>query len=126
MSASKLPTISVVVAVLNSADALSRCLKALAALKTERVFEVVVVDDGSTVDLNPVREAWAPQLCLQWVRFPENRGPAAARNEGIRLSRGEVVLFTDADCQPEPQWLESLTSPFSRSEVSGAKGVYRT
>jgi len=120
------PQVSVVVPVLNSSAALEACLEALAAQRTSRSFEVVVVDDGSTEDLAPVRDRSAGRLALTWARLPENRGPAQARNTGIERARGEIVLFTDADCRPEPDWLERLAAPFDDPAVSGTKGVYRT
>lgn len=41
----------------------------------------------------------------------------AARNEGIRQAQGSIVAFTDADCRPEPQWLEELVKPFEDEAV---------
>lgn len=46
----------------------------------------------------------------------------AARNTGIRAAVGEIVVFTDADCRPQPQWLESLIQPFIQPEVVIAIG----
>ncbi|RCK80506.1 MAG: Glycosyltransferase [Candidatus Ozemobacter sibiricus] len=118
--------VSVVVPVYNNPEGLTACLEALAAQQTARSFEVVVVDDASTVDLEPIRTAFSPRLSLQWQRLPRNSGPAAARNAGIQAARGELVLFTDGDCRPEPLWLEALARPFDDPAVRGAKGVYRT
>jgi glycosyltransferase involved in cell wall biosynthesis len=41
----------------------------------------------------------------------------AARNTGIRAATGEIIAFTDADCRPQPQWLESLIQPFINLDV---------
>ncbi|WP_413164730.1 glycosyltransferase [Capilliphycus salinus ALCB114379] len=41
----------------------------------------------------------------------------AARNQGIRIAQGEIVAFTDADCRPEPQWLEELIKPFEDPNI---------
>lgn len=118
--------VSVVVPVYNNPEGLTACLEALAVQQTARSFEVVVVDDASTVDLEPIRTAFTPRLSLQWHRLPRNSGPAAARNAGIQAARGELVLFTDGDCRPEPLWLDALARPFDDPAVRGAKGVYRT
>jgi GT2 family glycosyltransferase len=88
--------ISVVVPTRGRPDALARCL---AALEGQTVaVEVVVVED---------REA---------------KGPAWARNEGVRRARGEIVCFTDDDCEPEAGWAEALTVPILSGEAEAATG----
>ena len=117
---------SVVIPVLDDREGLTRCLEALVVQQTLFPFEVVVVDDGSTVDLEPVRSQFQNVLTLAWERLARNAGPATARNRGIERARGEIVLFTDADCRPDPDWVQRLCEPFSDPAVTGAKGVYRT
>ena len=56
----------------------------------------------------------------------QNAGPAAARNRGALEAQGAIILFTDDDCEPIPEWLESLLTPFKDPDVVAAKGVYRT
>ncbi|MEA5496801.1 glycosyltransferase [Limnoraphis robusta Tam1] len=41
----------------------------------------------------------------------------AARNQGIRIAQAEIVAFTDADCRPQPQWLEKLVKPFEDAAI---------
>ena len=53
-------------------------------------------------------------------------GAATARNRGAAAARGELLLFTDADCAPIPGWIEALRIPFTDPEVAGAKGAYLT
>jgi cellulose synthase/poly-beta-1,6-N-acetylglucosamine synthase-like glycosyltransferase len=55
-----------------------------------------------------------------------NAGPAAARNRGALESHGAIILFTDDDCVPTPDWLEAMLQQFQDLEVVGVKGVYRT
>ena len=49
-----------------------------------------------------------------------------ARNRGALEARGEIILFTDDDCVPMPDWMSSMVEPFEDPEVVGVKGVYRT
>ncbi len=55
-----------------------------------------------------------------------NGGPAAARNRGALEAQGAIILFTDDDCVPMPDWLDAMLEPFQDPEVIGVKGVYRT
>jgi len=114
--------VSVVIPAYNAEDTLGACLEALGAQSAppDR-YEVIVVDDGS--DDGTV--AVAREHGVRLVRQP-NAGPAAARNTGARAARGKILLFTDADCAPAPDWIERMTAPFDDPEVAGAKGVYRT
>ena len=65
-------------------------------------FEIIVVDDGSPEPILPS----LPDDRLRVVRHENNRGPAAARNTGIRAARGELVAFLDSDDLWLPQKLE--------------------
>jgi cellulose synthase/poly-beta-1,6-N-acetylglucosamine synthase-like glycosyltransferase len=55
-----------------------------------------------------------------------NRGPAAARNHGARTAKGEIIIFTDADCSPDRDWLRQMALPFQNDKTTGVKGAYRT
>lgn len=120
------PDVSVIIPVLNSSVPLRCCLEALGKQVTSRSFEVVVVDDGSQEDLSALRQEFSHCLDLRWERLAVNRGPASARNRGIAIATGEIILFTDADCRPGSDWVECLSAPFCDPNVSGAKGIYRT
>jgi len=89
---------------------LSGCLEALvkSCLPSEH-YEVIVVDDGSPSDVQAVAARFQNPCQLQYLR-QENRGPAAARNAGAAIARGEFLAFTDDDCRPDPTWLFRLES----------------
>ena len=91
------PKISVVVPVYNVENYIRNCLDAIAA-QTYPNLEIIVVDDASTDKSGKICEAYALQEPrLRVVHFSRNRGPSAARNEGIRLADGQFVSFVDAD-----------------------------
>ena len=96
---------SVIVPAYNAAGTLPACLHALLHQTIARdEYEVIVVDDGSTDGTGET----VPQSEVVLIR-QTHRGPAAARNGGIRVARGELLLFTDADCVPTPNWIEAMT-----------------
>jgi glycosyltransferase involved in cell wall biosynthesis len=100
--------VSVVVPTRNRPTALLRCLRALDAQEVQGEYEVVVVDDGSSVQCE------VPVVVTPWRRArlisTGPAGPAAARNRGLREANAPVVLFLDDDCEPRPDWCELLTS----------------
>lgn len=97
------PACTVVVPVRDDHEALATLVQALADQALERSrFDVVVADDGSRA--GPPTHLEDPP----WLRV--SGGPAggsfAARNRGARIAQGRVLAFTDADCRPDPDWLE--------------------
>jgi len=78
-------------------------------------WEVVIGDDGSTdgscADL--------PERFGSWVRVAPGppRNSYAARNRAVHNSRGGVLAFCDADCRPEPEWLERGLAALARTDV---------
>jgi glycosyltransferase involved in cell wall biosynthesis len=94
------PLVSVVLPTYNRAHSLARAMSSVLA-QTVRDLELIVVDDGSTDDTERVvAELAAADRRVRFVRRA-NGGPAAARNTGLRESRGEYVAFQDSD----DEWL---------------------
>jgi glycosyltransferase involved in cell wall biosynthesis len=114
--------ISVVVPTRDRPLALARCATALAAQDAAEL-EVVVVDDGSR-DRRAVAAALEPLPQARVVRSP-GRGPATARNLGAGAARGEVVCFTDDDCEPRPDWARVLAFAAARAAGGVAAGLTR-
>jgi GT2 family glycosyltransferase len=104
VAAQRPPRISVIVPVRNGGAWLHELVAALDAQTLPREdFEVIVADDGST-DGAPA----ALQVEGEWLRVLHlpPRTSYAARNDGVAAARAAVLAFCDADCRPEPAWLE--------------------
>jgi len=112
--------VSVIIPVYNGGQTLSACLEVLRR-QTHPPAEIIVVDDGSTDDTVVVAERFGVRILSQ-----AHAGPAAARNRGAHAAQGDILLFTDADCAPAPDWIERMLAPFADLTVAGAKGEYRT
>lgn len=113
--------VSVVIPTRRRPALLGGCLAALAVQSLDpRRIEVIVVDDGCDGGTEPIICAWRPRLPgLRYLAQPCPAGPAAARNRGWRAARGPIVAFTDDDCLPGPDWLQSGLAAFT----AGVDGV---
>jgi glycosyltransferase involved in cell wall biosynthesis len=82
---------------------------------------VIVVDDGSETSPAPVVDSF--QNCLKVTLISQSHaGPAAARNTGAAQAKGEFLAFTDDDCAPASNWLQSLAVRFAESPRSAIAG----
>lgn len=106
--------ITVIVPTHNRPESLKRCLGHIIAQKTDEPIEILVVDDGSD-DAGLVADVVARIPGAQLVR-QARRGPAAARNTGVRAAGGSVICFTDDDCEPAPGWVAHLAQALDRGE----------
>lgn len=111
---------SVIIPAYNAEKTISECVSALNG-QTSRPHEVIVVDDGSDDRTSDVSMKLGAKVIIQ-----KNAGPATARNRGAREAKGDILLFTDADCVPDRGWVKNMLEPFKDRSVSGVQGVYRT
>lgn len=108
--------VAVVVPVLNGAENIGTCVASLVS-QTRPADEIVVVDNGSTDDTAAVATAAGASVVTE-----SEKGVYRARNTGWHVCDADIVAFTDADCVPEPDWLERLLEPFAEPSVAGAGG----
>ena len=108
--------VSVIIPTYNRRDLLMRALQSVCR-QSVRCEEIVVVDDASTDGSREAIEnrfdrAMGP--AIRWIRLPANRGPAAARNIGIRHARCDLIAFLDSDDHWLPNKLEVQTRMMQR------------
>lgn len=120
MSLSDIPSVSVVVPVYNGGEAFLNCCNALKNACPAPV-EVIVVVDGR----DDTSAYIAKQHGFKVVNLPTNRGPAAARNYGAKISSGDILFFVDADVQIAPNVIDTVQDLFlNSSELSAVIGSY--
>jgi glycosyltransferase involved in cell wall biosynthesis len=109
---------SVIVPNRDAGRTLPRTLGALAGQRFDEEYEVVVVDDGSADGSAEEAERFGPPVRV--IRRPR-LGPGPARNAGAAEAHGELLAFTDADCEPEAGWLAAGTEALAAADlVQGA------
>lgn len=101
--------ISVIVPFKNAAHFLPALIKALTVQQLPRDrFEVIFVDNQSDDGSRELIAAAAPVFDFRLASYSERKSSYGARNLGVRMARGHILAFTDADCIPEPQWLAEI------------------
>ena len=113
---------SIIIPAYNAANRIPACLNSLLAQQTAREYEIIVVDDGSTDNTAEIVKQYDRVRLITQA----NAGPASARNHGVQVATGAIVLFIDDDCIATLDWLERMLASFDDSEIIGAKGAYLT
>ncbi len=92
--------LSVIIPAYGKEELLIRCLTSLDRnMQGDYDYEVCVVDDGSGLDENSVRQRVSPKYPLKWRSFTSVIGRSTARNEGIRSTTGDIIVFLDSDME---------------------------
>lgn len=99
----------------NRPDRLARCVAALRAqIYPRESYDVVVVDDGGEQGVEDVLAPFRTDVALTILR-QANAGPAAARNHGASIATGDLLAFTDDDCEPAADWLARLSEGYRQA-----------
>lgn len=125
MNTANPPLVSVIVPVLDGLPTFAELLDRLLAQDfPPEQWELLIVDngsrDGSYEHALRTSQAHPGMLVL---RETTRKKPAAARNAGVRASRGKILAFIDADCLPHTSWLRQLVRVFDDRTVWAAGGL---
>lgn len=114
---SKSPKVSVIIPTRNRSALLSKCLISLVNQSVNRnVYEVVVVDNGSTDNTKAIAEEFSDELNLQYC-YEAEPGLHIGRHAGLRQSKSEVLSYIDDDVEVHPIWVESIIGAFTDVDV---------
>lgn len=113
----KLPRVSIVICSYNGASTTESCLKSMERIRYPD-YEVVFVDDGSTDNTQEILARFP------WVKNirQKNMGLSFARNVGMEAATGEIVVYTDSDCEADEDWIYFLALALVRSGHTGMGG----
>ncbi|UKK61054.1 glycosyltransferase [Prevotella communis] len=101
--------VSVIIPVYNTEKYLNACVDSI-LLQADVSLEIILVDDGST-DASPIIcDDYAQKHENIHVLHIQNSGPATAKNEGLKLAKGNYIALTDSDDRMEPLMLNKMVS----------------
>lgn len=114
--------VSVVVPFYNAKGTLHLCLSALNH-QAYTPYEVILVDNNSCDGSSDIAKSFVQRSPEKFTYTREpHQGPAYARNRGASQSKGEYILFTDADCIPSPDWIHGIVSSFESEDIGAVAG----
>lgn len=102
------PLVSIVVPVYNAAADLDRCLNSLISLEHTKLYEIILVDDGSKDDSGKICDRYREEYDFFKVIHQKNAGVSIARNVGIEQATGKYIMFVDADDYLMPSAIQSM------------------
>lgn len=99
-------TLSIIIAIFNRKDELFELLQSL-TFQTDKDFEVLIVDDGSLIDLSPTVEIYKENLQIKYFK-KNNSGPGLSRNYGAERADNDWLVFLDSDVIVEKDYIENI------------------
>jgi glycosyltransferase involved in cell wall biosynthesis len=88
---------SIIIPVYNRPEEIKELLDSLLASNYTKPYEIVVVEDGSSIPCQHIIDSFSTQLNISYY-FKENSGPGDSRNFGMRKAQGDYFLIFDSDC----------------------------
>jgi glycosyltransferase involved in cell wall biosynthesis len=98
---------SIIIPVYNRPDEIDELLQSLVASDFSTDYEVVIVEDGSTISCQAVIEKFKHILNISYF-FKENSGPGDSRNYGMKKAKGEYFIIFDSDCIIPKQYMSEV------------------
>lgn len=119
--------VSVIIPFRDATEFFGEQLDALARQDFDGPWEIVVVDNGSTVGPDRLVDEHAARLpTIRVVHAPGRRGPAHARNVGASEAHGDLLVFCDADDVCADDWLRQITTVAPHADLVGGRLEYQT
>lgn len=114
---------SLIVCTRNRAAQLRPCLEAIRGLRFSGTLEIIIVDNGSTDNTQDVISSIAPEMPALFISIVEHRpGLSAARNAGMAIARGRIIIFTDDDCYVAPDYVAQAVKAFDDQKIGFVTG----
>ncbi|PIE23854.1 MAG: group 2 family glycosyltransferase [Planctomycetota bacterium] len=116
------PTASVVIVTWNGVELSRRCLASVLEDPAAPELEVIVVDNASTDETSTWLDELASEARVRVIRNADNRGFAAACNQGLAAARGDLLVILNNDIVVTPGWLRTMHRHFREQPELGLLG----
>lgn len=107
---------SFIVPVYNRPDEIDELLESLTKFNSSIPYEVVIVEDGSSIPCIDVVEKYSNQLSISYYNKP-NSGPGDSRNYGMKVAKGDYFIILDSDCIIPPDYLNQVQNSLNEEYV---------
>lgn len=111
---------SLIIPVYNRPDEVEELLESL-TLQTYKDFEVIIVEDGSTIRCRTVCEKYAQRLKLSYY-IKENSGPGQSRNYGAERAKGNYLIILDSDVVLPQNYMKAIDESLRKDPVDAFGG----
>ncbi|WP_111306792.1 glycosyltransferase [Confluentibacter sediminis] len=107
---------SFIIPVYNRPDEIQELLQSFLALKANEAFEIVIVEDGSTIPSKGIIDVYKDKLHISYF-FKENSGPGDSRNFGMLHAKGNYFIILDSDCILPKNYLDEVVKSLNTDYV---------
>jgi len=111
---------SIIIPVFNRPDEVEELLESLIK-QTEKNFEIVIVEDGSSEKCDKVVKKYSDKLKIKYL-YKKNEKPAIARNYGSKHAKGDYFIFFDSDCIIPPEYFKTVNTVLEKNYTDAYGG----
>ena len=114
--------ISFIIPVFNRPNEIRELLDSFSNLISSKDFEIVIIEDGSTMDSKDVIEHFKGHLNISYYK-KKNSGPGDSRNYGMKLAKGNYFIILDSDCILPEDYMKNVMDNLKNNYVDCFGGV---
>ncbi|MFE3848400.1 glycosyltransferase [Flavobacterium sp. LB3P45] len=107
---------SLIIPVYNRPEEVDELLESLSQSDYNEIFEIVIVEDGSTIRCQDVAQKYGDKLDISYY-YKENSGPGDSRNYGMKKARGDYFIIFDSDCIIPKHYLSEVDTALKQNYV---------
>lgn len=107
---------SIIIPIYNRPEEIDELLKSLTSQTYDKPYEIVIVEDGSSITCEHIVDNYKNQLTISYY-FKPNSGPGDSRNFGMRKAQGDYFIIFDSDCLIPSQYLTEVDKYLNNNSV---------